>query len=547
MIKNSGYHNPYINARYLVIDDFPDMRLMVQGILRSLGVPDDQIYTASNGIDALKLLEKRKYDVVLSDYNLGPGKDGQQILEEARYRNLLGVHAIFIMITAENTRDMIMGVVEHQPDSYLAKPFNKELLKNRLDKLFARKQILIPVNDALAKNQPTQALAQLDQIIASGPKNLSELLKLKAEIAISIGQYDQAAAIYNRILEERDLAWAHLGAGRILYTQKKYPEAQQIFEKLIQQNDALIPAYDWLAKCQSALGQSEEAEATLSKAVVSSPKSVRRQQFLGELALSNGHSDTAETAFKQAVRHGHNSAFNHPSLFSGLAKSSSANGNHKEAFKSLDQMEKRFPENQEACLFKEATAAVIHQNQGDQEAARACLEKAETILVDLDQEMSTKAGLEMAKALSLLNEKEKAAKLFGRVVANHHDNDELLSEVKQAFKEASFDQEEAAQIIHEARQSVIKQNNQGVRLISEGKLEAAVELLEAASRQLPDNRTINLNAAKAAIMLMERKGATESGVQQVEQYLSNLTKMVPEDWRVNALMPRLQALAQSLS
>ena len=66
---------------YLVIDDLADMRSMIRSMLVAYGVTN--IDMAGNGKDAIKSLSKTQYDVVLCDYNLGEGKDGQQVLEEA--------------------------------------------------------------------------------------------------------------------------------------------------------------------------------------------------------------------------------------------------------------------------------------------------------------------------------------------------------------------------------------------------------------------------------------------------------------------------------
>ncbi len=47
----------------------------------------------TNGAEALSKMQSRRFDLVLCDYNLGPGKDAPQVLEEAR-RRLLDLAAI---------------------------------------------------------------------------------------------------------------------------------------------------------------------------------------------------------------------------------------------------------------------------------------------------------------------------------------------------------------------------------------------------------------------------------------------------------------------
>ncbi|CAK0759075.1 hypothetical protein CCP3SC15_2450004 [Gammaproteobacteria bacterium] len=48
-------------------------------------------------------MDNRSYDIVLCDYNLGDGRDGMQILEEAKQRHLIGLTTVFVMITAESS------------------------------------------------------------------------------------------------------------------------------------------------------------------------------------------------------------------------------------------------------------------------------------------------------------------------------------------------------------------------------------------------------------------------------------------------------------
>jgi CheY-like chemotaxis protein len=86
---------------------------------------------ASSGGEAIALLTKIRYDVVLCDYNLGEGKNGQQVLEEARVRNLLLPSSVWMMVSAEKSVESVMGAAEHQPDAYLIKPITEGVLLTR--------------------------------------------------------------------------------------------------------------------------------------------------------------------------------------------------------------------------------------------------------------------------------------------------------------------------------------------------------------------------------------------------------------------------------
>jgi len=72
----------YSKLRVLIVDDFNSFRLALSKMLSEFGF--SHIDSAANGTEALNYCKKQSYDLVLCDYNLGPGKNGQQLLEELR-------------------------------------------------------------------------------------------------------------------------------------------------------------------------------------------------------------------------------------------------------------------------------------------------------------------------------------------------------------------------------------------------------------------------------------------------------------------------------
>ena len=133
----------YSNKRFLVVDDFSDFRSSVKAMLRDMGAKD--VDTADCGEDTLAMCRHKRYDIILHDYNLGAGKNGQQVLEELLIGKLISHQCIFIMVTAESSQAMVLSALEHEPDAYLTKPFNRASLAQRLDKLVERKTLLKPI------------------------------------------------------------------------------------------------------------------------------------------------------------------------------------------------------------------------------------------------------------------------------------------------------------------------------------------------------------------------------------------------------------------
>jgi len=96
---------PYPKLRFLIADDFSNFRSTVNRMLLDLGA--EQVDAASSGEE---VIENTRYDVVLSDYNLGNGRNGQQVLEELRFKDYLSPHSVYILVSAESSRNIVMSI-----------------------------------------------------------------------------------------------------------------------------------------------------------------------------------------------------------------------------------------------------------------------------------------------------------------------------------------------------------------------------------------------------------------------------------------------------
>lgn len=72
------------DSKFLIIDDFENFRTSLRLMLTSFGAAF--VDTVANAEQALNQSKYESYDVMLCDFNLGEGKNGQQILEELRIK-----------------------------------------------------------------------------------------------------------------------------------------------------------------------------------------------------------------------------------------------------------------------------------------------------------------------------------------------------------------------------------------------------------------------------------------------------------------------------
>src|SRR5690606_5608965 len=135
------------NKRILIIDDLVQARSSLKKMVTLLGAT--QIDTATDGREASQRIMEHEYDIVLSDYNLGRGKDSPPALAAARCCNRMKSTALGILDTADTAVDMMMGALEYEPDNYITKTFAQNMLRERLFRILATKQEILPIDRAM--------------------------------------------------------------------------------------------------------------------------------------------------------------------------------------------------------------------------------------------------------------------------------------------------------------------------------------------------------------------------------------------------------------
>lgn len=511
-------------ANILIIDDFQGMRTMLRDFVRNMGV--SRIETASNGKDAIGQLGLNKYDIVICDYNLGPGANGQQVLEEAKLRKLVGVSTIWVMVTAEKTSDMVMGAAEVMPDDYLLKPINQVLLQSRLEKLIVRKQSLGEIEAAIRAQDYSAAIALCDQQLQARAANPQELLRIKSGLLLTLQDYPAARALFESVLALRSVPWASTGLGKVLYYSGDYAGAAQLFQQVLQDNPMYLEAADWLAKTLDALGDSTQAQQVLQDALKLSPNSPLRLKALGDTALRNGALDVAQTAFEQTIKISEFSAHKNPAVYARLARVLSDKDSPQEALNVLKRSKADFRYNSAAALQTATAEAQVYQKMGQADKAQAAMGEAERLLEQLADKVSPELTMEVATSLFKLGKKDRACGLLRDLVKNNHDNAELSHQVEAVFEGEQL-LDEGRSLIQASRQEVIDINNQGVLLAKQGDFPQAVKLLRTAAQQLPHNEVISINLCGLLIGLMQQSGKSEALVVEARELLSRVHVLNP--------------------
>lgn len=121
----------------LIIEDNLDVAHYLRSCLKD---KFDTIH-ASNGIQGIEIAIDQIPDIIISDVMM-PGKDGFEVCEILKFDKRTDHIPIIILTAKASFEDKLKGL-SHGADAYLAKPFVKEELFIRLDKLISNRKKLI--------------------------------------------------------------------------------------------------------------------------------------------------------------------------------------------------------------------------------------------------------------------------------------------------------------------------------------------------------------------------------------------------------------------
>lgn len=117
-----------MNMNILIVDDFRTMLKILENFLKQFGFKN--IDEATDGAKALEKMKDKKYDLILSDWNMEP-MSGMDLLKAVR-ANPATKAIPFILITAESKVENIIAAKQAGVSNYIVKPLNANTLKEKL-------------------------------------------------------------------------------------------------------------------------------------------------------------------------------------------------------------------------------------------------------------------------------------------------------------------------------------------------------------------------------------------------------------------------------
>ncbi len=521
----------------LVVESIPGMRTQLRNMLGMFGVTD--LVLAATAGAAVRKIRDRPFDLILCEYHLGEGQDGQHFLEDIRHHNLIPRSTLFVMVTGERAYEKVVSAAELAPDDYILKPFTADALQDRLEKCIRKRDAFLAVWPLVEMGALHDAILLCTERAREHPAYVLDFLRLSAELHQALGNASEAAAIYRQVLEARAVPWARLGLARCHFMEKEYQEAEGLLEDLIAESDLFLDAYDLLAETREASGQIPQARDTLEKAVRLSPHRLRRLRKLGEIAADMGDMASAREHLAEVVRKGKYSDFRDPEDHVHLLQAQLGLGDAERAAATILDMERSMGSLQKSGLCSALSRAMYHTHTGDEEKARESLYRA------LDQpgaraHLSDRLKGELARACFTQRLDEHGAEVVLEVMRNAPD-ERSLDKAKALLGEAGLghmENELAERMRLEVRQLVAD----GAARAKEGDFAGAVAVMQEAVQRMPNNPLVLLNAALALLKHMEHLGWNDDYAAQARQYMERARRLDPGNKRIPLLADLFRTL-----
>ncbi|MFO1250077.1 MAG: response regulator [Inhella sp.] len=523
--------NPYAGIEALVVDDMATQQTTLRSQLHMVGI--EHVDAAGSAEDALRQIRNKRYQLILCDYNLNHKTDGQQLFEYLRDNKILAPDCLFFMVTAESHYSAVASASEQVPDAYLLKPITAGDIEERLKAQLEKRQALLPITKAIAKEDLNAALAATDELLARKDRWFMQALQYKGQLQLQLGMVDEAKLAYQQALQLRPgLLWAQIGLMRAYKAGGAFEACRNLAQEVLASRDGAkcLAAFDLLAEALEGQGDTAGALEAMKQAAQAVP-STRRQRLMADTAYRSGDLGAAKQAYAKAYRGSQGSMMGQPQDALALAQTLVEQGETQEALTLLTEAHARGTRgaafDQVALAIKAQALAAAGETERAQAAARQALEMQAGAGSKGDF-----ASLALARAALATGQNERALALMRQALCADHENRRMQQLVTRALQDHGQG-EQAEALIASATQSLKTRLFEAKRLLRSGKLDEALEAIEEELREYPENTTVLLECTQMNCMWLRlNKSLDPVRLDRVRDYLERLEALLPGHERV---------------
>lgn len=468
------------------------------------------VVSVQNGESAIVACRKEKFDFIITDLHLGPEKkNGLQLLEEVRVRKLIKPETVFVVVSADNDRPMVLGGIEMQPDDYVIKPFSQAQLSQRLHKAYVKKQKLKPVFNLIMQERLPEAITACRDQIKQGSPYRQYLTTVLSDLYWRIEQYEAASHMLEQVITIKPTQWAMLALAKTRFLQQEYDQSLQLTESLSNSKLRNADTHDIAAQCYLAKGESNKALETIQKSITISPYSLNRQFIAAEIARECENHELIRQACKsifelskKSVHRdiGHLCTYIRSILDAAenAEEKSQKNKYQQEAMLSLQRLKNddlvlRTNQPFDYGIFEELIEARISYLDGHLMDSKRALADTQHKLQQKFEDYPLTLAPDSMKVMFDLGEFEEANKIIKLLKNSEVKLDKSLSHLIESSQAKS----------QNTKQAYANYNKTGIQHYADGKYQSAYETFIEAQKLVPVNTGVALNLLQCLVKMLE--------------------------------------------
>ncbi|MBO7924817.1 response regulator [Pseudoalteromonas sp. K222D] len=267
------------DKRILVIDDSALILSAIKLMLINEGAQTKNIVLAKDTSTTINACKYEQFDFIIFDYNLGQGADGLQLLAYLTMTKLILKSCVVFIVTAEQSRQVVQGFTEWEPDGYFVKPFNINNILPRMMVSYQKKNALTKLEDCYLKHGFSIAKQQLIKLA-----NTSYYTEYEVQLLTWDGQTTAASNILKHLITQGDVA-ARLSYAKWLLIEGNTDEALDTLQPLLTIPRFRLNALELCVSAYFAQGSLQQAYELLMQMNILAPDNPQRLLIQFNLAV----------------------------------------------------------------------------------------------------------------------------------------------------------------------------------------------------------------------------------------------------------------------
>ncbi|MFN9772200.1 MAG: response regulator [Burkholderiales bacterium] len=507
--------------RVLVVDDLREMRAMLRNTLADAQIRD--VVMVSDARAAVDAIRAAPFNLILADYDLGMGTDGQQLLEYLRRERLMPPGGLYFLISADSTIDKVASAAEMLPDGYLVKPVNTDQMLSRIEDALVRQAELRPMYGAVHQQRWEDGLVHCARLEPAQARYRMEVLRHAAICQVALGRWDDALVTYRTAHGVRaTLTWPRLGIARCCLAMGDLDAARQRLQSILEERPYHAGAYDVLIELLERTGALEDALAVATRAAQHIPSAIRTRRQ-ADLAYLVDDLEVADEALTKVVRHTQRALtrdFAHRALLSQVCL---ARGDAQRAIKLVEKDAEDRPDDVKVQALATAVQVQAYTALGCKAEAGDAAKSLEGML---DAPLDPRSRLLVAKAALTAGMVEPGLRVLDEAVqaaerASSAESASVRTLATKVLTDAGM-ADRAATYAGDRTAVALRKAEGAVKTLRGGGFDAAVAAVGEALTLAPEHTGVLSAAVEVYLMTMRVQGVRPELLAQVHDALARL-------------------------